>query len=145
MKFSDKEISTEKYNSMLQGAITMPKVLIIDDSGFQRKIITSILEGEGYDVITAENGRAGFDRAVKESPDLIICDLLMPELDGYGLLKLVRDRNLSIPVLILTSDIQKTTRAECLGLGAVDVLNKPVTKASLIPALREVLGSKGPA
>lgn len=119
----------------------MPKVLIIDDSGFQRKIITSILEAEGNTVLTAENGRAGFDIAVKESPDLIICDLLMPELDGYGLLKLVRDHNLAIPVLILTSDIQNTTRSECLALGALDVLNKPVKKEILVPVIKDALRS----
>lgn len=119
----------------------MPKVLIIDDSGFQRKIITSILEAEGSTVLTAENGRAGFDIAVKESPDLIICDLLMPELDGYGLLRLVRDHNLAIPVLILTSDIQNTTRTECLALGALDVLNKPVKKEILVPVIKDALRS----
>lgn len=119
----------------------MPKVLIIDDSGFQRKIITSILEAEGNTVLTAENGRAGFDIAVKESPDLIICDLLMPELDGYGLLRLVRDHKLAIPVLILTSDIQNTTRSECLALGALDVLNKPVKKEILVPVIKDALRS----
>lgn len=119
----------------------MPKVLIIDDSGFQRKIITSILEAEGNTVLTAENGRAGFDIAVKESPDLIICDLLMPELDGYGLLRLVRDHKLAIPVLILTSDIQNTTRSECLALGALDVLNKPVKKETLVPIIKDALRS----
>ena len=119
----------------------MPKVLIIDDSGFQRKIITSILEAEGNTVLTAENGRAGFDIAVKESPDLIICDLLMPELDGYGLLRLVRDHKLAIPVLILTSDIQNTTRTECLTLGALDVLNKPVKKETLVPIIKDALRS----
>ncbi len=119
----------------------MPKVLIIDDSGFQRKIITSILEAEGNTVLTAENGRTGFDIAVKESPDLIICDLLMPELDGYGLLRLVRDHKLAIPVLILTSDIQNTTRTECLTLGALDVLNKPVKKETLVPIIKDALRS----
>ncbi|OPX67330.1 MAG: response regulator of RpoS [Methanoregulaceae archaeon PtaB.Bin009] len=119
----------------------MPKVLIIDDSGFQRKIITSILEAEGNMVLTAENGRTGFDIAVKESPDLIICDLLMPELDGYGLLRLVRDHKLAIPVLILTSDIQNTTRTECLTLGALDVLNKPVKKETLVPIIKDALRS----
>ena len=119
----------------------MPKVLIIDDSGFQQKIITSILEAEGNMVLTAENGRTGFDIAVKESPDLIICDLLMPELDGYGLLRLVRDHKLAIPVLILTSDIQNTTRTECLALGALDVLNKPVKKETLVPIIKDALRS----
>jgi len=120
----------------------MPKILTIDDSGFQRKIITSILEQEGYTVLSAENGKTGFSLASTESPDLIICDLLMPEMDGFAFLRLVKERNLAVPVLILTSDIQKTTREECLSLGAVDVLNKPVTKVMLIPRVKAVLGGE---
>lgn len=120
----------------------MPTILTIDDSGFQRKIITSILEKEGYTVISAENGNTGFDLALRESPDLIICDLLMPEMDGFGFLKLVREKNLATPVMILTSDIQKTTRQECLSLGAIDVLNKPVTREMLIPRVKGVFGGK---
>lgn len=120
----------------------MEKILIIDDSGFQRKIITSVLEEEGYSVIVAENGNAGLAQALKESPDLILCDLLMPELDGYEFLKQVREHDLAIPVLVLTSDIQKTTRQLCLDLGAAEVLNKPVTKTTLISALKETLESR---
>lgn len=120
----------------------MPKILTIDDSGFQRKIIASILEKEGYTVISAHNGKTGFDLASRESPDLVICDLLMPEMDGFGFLKLVQEKNLPLRVIILTSDIQKTTRQECLALGAIDVLNKPVTRETLIPRVKGVLGGK---
>jgi len=119
----------------------MPKILIIDDSNFQRKVISALLEGEGYSVLIAENGNSGFNMAQKESPDLVVCDLLMPELDGYGFLKKIRENNLNIPVVVLTSDIQKTTRKVCLDLGANAVLNKPVTRENLIPALEEALGS----
>lgn len=119
----------------------MPKVLIIDDSGFQRKLITSVLEGAGYTAITADNGDSGFERAVKDSPDLIICDLLMPGCNGFDFLKRARDEHLAIPVLILTSDIQKGTRQQCLDLGAADVLYKPVTKENLLPALKKALGA----
>jgi len=119
--------------------INIPKILIIDDSGFQRKIISDILKEEGYAVITSVNGMSGYTTALKESPDLIICDLLMPDLDGYEFLKKIRENGVAIPVIVLTSDIQHTTREICLDLGAVDVLNKPVRRTTLIPALQEVL------
>lgn len=117
----------------------IPRVLIIDDSAFQRKIISDILEEQGLTVITSAEGNSGYTKAVEESPDLILCDLLMPDLDGYEFLKKIRENHISIPVMVLTSDIQDTTRKICLDLGAVDVLNKPVKKTTLIPALQKVL------
>jgi len=69
----------------------MPKILVIDDSGFQRKVLSSILAGAGYQVVTAEDGEAGFEMARREAPDLVICDLLMPGIDGYTFLKMARE------------------------------------------------------
>lgn len=117
----------------------MPKVLIIDDSGFQRKMISDILEEEGYTVIPSVDGNSGYAIALEESPDLIICDLLMPDLDGYEFLKKTNENGIAIPVVVLTSDIQLTTRKICLELGAVDVLHKPVKRITLIPAIQEAL------
>jgi CheY-like chemotaxis protein len=68
----------------------MSKILIIDDHDDIRENIAEILMLAGYDSITAENGRRGVEMAVKEKPDLIICDIMMPELDGYGVLHLLR-------------------------------------------------------
>ncbi|HPJ74713.1 MAG TPA: response regulator [Methanoregulaceae archaeon] len=120
----------------------MPKILVIDDSKFQRKIISALLESEGFSVITAENGNSGFDLVLNESPDLVICDLLMPELDGFGFLEKIRLNNANVPVIILTSDIQNTTRKRCLDMGAFTVLNKPLAKETLLPALSQALGAR---
>jgi len=120
----------------------MPKILVIDDSGFQRKVLSSILAGAGYQVVTAEDGEAGFEMARKEAPDLVICDLLMPGIDGYTFLKMVREGGLDTPVLVFTSDIQKTTRDICMGLGAFDVLNKPVQRETLVPAVERAIRSR---
>ncbi len=123
----------------------MPKILVIDDSKFQRKVISALLESEGYSVITAENGNSGFDLVLNESPDLVICDLLMPELDGFGFLEKIRQNNANVPVIILTSDIQNTTRKRCLDMGAYTILNKPLAKETLLPVLGLAIGStKGP-
>jgi len=125
--------------------MNIPKILIIDDSGFQRKLISDILKEEGYIVITSADGNSGFATALEESPDLILCDLLMPELDGYDFLKKIRDHGLEIPIMVLTSDIQNTTRQYCLDLGAINVLNKPVKNTILIPAIKNALQSTSKA
>jgi CheY-like chemotaxis protein len=120
----------------------MPKILVIDDSGFQRKVLSSILGGEGYLVVTAADGEEGFEVVRKEGPDLVICDLLMPGIDGYAFLKRAKEEGLEIPVLVFTSDIQKTTRDICMDLGAFDVLNKPVQREILIPAVERAIRSR---
>ena len=117
----------------------MPKILIIDDSSFQRRIVTSLLRDEGHVVITAENGRDGIGMARSESPDLIVSDLLMPEFDGYYLLREARESGPAVPILILTSDIQDTTRDECIRLGAAGLVNKPVKREALLSAIAQVL------
>lgn len=129
-------------NNLPSREICMPKILVIDDSKFQRKIISALLESEGFSVITAENGNSGFDLVLNESPDLVICDLLMPELDGFGFLEKIRLNNANVPVIILTSDIQNTTRKRCLDMGAFTVLNKPLAKETLLPALSQALGAR---
>jgi twitching motility two-component system response regulator PilH len=117
----------------------MARVLIIDDSSFQRRILTSLLEGLGHTVLTAVNGREGLYTAVREKPDLIITDLLMPDLDGFAFLREAKTAGITIPVLILTSDIQTATKNKCLALGAAGVMNKPVKKENLSRMVQQVL------
>ncbi|MCQ8894268.1 MAG: response regulator [Methanolinea sp.] len=119
----------------------MAKILVIDDSRFQRRLISSVLEEKGYEVVTAGDGKEGFAVALRETPDLVICDLLMPGIDGYSFVRMVRKERLGTPVLVFTSDIQKTTRDICLELGACDILNKPVDRETLIPAVERAIGS----
>ena len=120
----------------------MKKILIIDDSSFQRKIITSILQEAGYSLVAADNGKDGLALAAKEQPDLVITDLLMPEYDGFYFLEQVRSNKTHLPVLILTSDIQNSTRDKCMALGAVGVINKPVKKETLLPAVKSVFAGE---
>jgi twitching motility two-component system response regulator PilH len=84
----------------------MVTVLVIDDSSFQRKILTGILNENGYTVVQSENGKEGIEHVEKERPDLIVMDLLMPEYDGYWVLGQLNARGSTIPVIIVTSDIQ---------------------------------------
>jgi CheY-like chemotaxis protein len=117
----------------------MVKVLVIDDSAFQRKILSHLVNGLGYEVITADNGQDGIRQALDNNPDILVTDLLMPEYDGYWLLEQRASRHLDIPVIILTSDIQTTTMKRCLELGAVAFLNKPVKPEELQSAIRTAL------
>jgi twitching motility two-component system response regulator PilH len=117
----------------------MARVLIIDDSSFQRRILSSLLDGLGHTVLTAVNGREGLYTAVREKPDLIITDLLMPDLDGFAFLREAKTAGVTMPVLILTSDIQTATKNKCLALGAAGVMNKPVKKESLSRMVQQVL------
>jgi CheY-like chemotaxis protein len=117
----------------------MVKILVIDDSSFQRKIICSILKEDGYELVTAENGKDAMEHLGTYTPDLIICDLLMPEFDGYYLLEEMRAEKSAIPTLIVTSDIQKPTREKCYRMGARGLINKPVNKESLLHIVKKIL------
>ncbi len=120
----------------------MVKILVIDDSSFQRKIICSILKEDGYELVTAENAKDAMEYILKDAPDIIVTDLLMPEFDGFYLLKKIKDRNITIPVLVVTSDIQKPTREKCYLMGAQGLINKPLHKESLLPAVKKILAGE---
>lgn len=116
----------------------MPKVLLIDDSRFTRKNVSEYLTGKGYKIVEAENGIIGLDVFEAQKPDLIITDLLMPEMDGYILLEELRNRNIHIPVIVMTADIQETTKKRVMDLGAFAIINKPPDYAQLIKLIESV-------
>ena len=103
-------------------------VLLIEDSAFQRKIISSIVKDFGYDVITADNGLEGIERILNDKPAIILSDLLMPEYDGTWVLEQLKAKGIKIPVIIVTSDVQTSTKDHCMTLGAFGYLNKPIQK-----------------
>jgi len=121
----------------------MVTVLIIDDSAFQRKILSHLVGELGYDVITADNGQDGIRQAILQKPDLLLTDLLMPEYDGYWLLEQRALQHVAIPVIIVTSDIQTTTMTRCLEMGAVGFLNKPAKPEELRSAILKALAGAG--
>ena len=120
----------------------MTQILIVDDSLFQRRIISAPLKTEGFEVMEAVNGKEGLEKIIVEKPDLILLDILMPEKNGFEVLKELKAAQNKIPVIMLTSDVQDTTREECLSLGAQAFVNKPVKAGDLIPVIRSVLGEK---
>ncbi len=117
----------------------MTRILIVDDSLFQRRILSAPLVAEGYEIIEAVNGADGLKKIEAEKPDLILLDILMPEKDGVSVLHDLQKIQNTIPVVMFTSDIQDTTRDECLALGARAFLNKPVKAEELLPVIRSIL------
>ncbi|MBK7999496.1 MAG: response regulator [Verrucomicrobia bacterium] len=119
----------------------MKKILVIEDEPEMRRNIATILRLEKFQPIVAENGRVGVEAAKREKPDLILCDVMMPELDGHGVLQALReDAGLeSVPFIFLTAKGEKGDVRSGMNLGADDYLTKPVAKADLLNAVRSRL------
>ncbi len=118
----------------------MALILIVDDSSFQRRAIRSLVRQAGHETEEAENGRAGLEKAAARKPDIILTDLLMPELGGLELLEALSEQGVAVPVIIITGNIQESVRQRCLELGAAAVVNKPVRQEELLPAIEKALG-----
>jgi CheY-like chemotaxis protein len=117
----------------------MALILIVDDSQYQRNIIKKMLEGEGYEFIEADNGLSAIKETLAQKPDCVLVDKLMPELDGEKFLQFIKQNNLTMPVIVITADIQESTRNQCINLGAFDVLNKPFKGEKLKEILQSTL------
>lgn len=115
----------------------MRKILVIDDTDFIREDIATTLQFEGFETLTAEDGLAGVEMARVERPDLILCDVSMPRLDGFGALEQIRkiDDIAAIPFIFLTAKAEKADMRRGMELGASDYLTKPFTTDELIEAV----------
>jgi DNA-binding response OmpR family regulator len=115
----------------------MKKILVIEDNNEVRENIAEILELSSYEVITAENGKTGVEFALQQSPDLIVCDIMMPELDGYGVLHLLNKHieTYGIPFIFLTAKSEKTDLRKGMEMGADDYLTKPFDGIELLNAI----------
>jgi diguanylate cyclase (GGDEF)-like protein len=115
----------------------MNTILIIEDEPQIRKNIQQILNLEGFSTMTAEDGLKGLDMAEKHQPDMIICDVMMPNLDGYGLIKALRQKPLTadIPFIFLTAKAENGDLRQGMELGADDYLIKPFKADELIRAI----------
>lgn len=119
----------------------MTKILLVEDNDEIRENTREILELANYQIATATNGREGYEKALQEMPDLIICDIMMPVLDGYGLLHLInKNENLqSIPFIFLTAKTERTDFRKGMEMGADDYITKPFTDIELMNAIESRL------
>jgi DNA-binding NarL/FixJ family response regulator len=115
----------------------MKKILVIEDEPEMRRNIATLLRYRDYEAIEAENGRKGVELARRVKPDLILCDVMMPELDGYGVLQaLQQDTSLAlVPFIFLTAKGEKEDLRSGMNLGADDYLTKPVANNDLVNAI----------
>ncbi len=116
----------------------MKKILIIEDNTELRENTAEILELAGFDVITAPHGKEGVRLANSESPDLIVCDIMMPELDGYGVKQLLgqNERLKNVPFIFLTAKADRTDFRKGMSLGADDYLTKPFDESDLLNSIK---------
>src|SRR4051794_20064495 len=112
-------------------------ILVIDDNKDIRENTAEILELAGYKAITAENGKQGVELAVKEKPSVIVCDIMMPELDGYGVLHLLRKNQQTqyIPFIFLTAKTERGDFRKGMEMGADDYITKPFEDIELLNAV----------
>ncbi|MEH2107523.1 response regulator transcription factor [Nostoc sp.] len=113
------------------------KILVIEDDSVTRNLYLKGLEAKGFDMIGAQNGRVGIQQAQKNIPDLVICDITMPDMDGYSVLSTLRQDPLTaiIPFIFLTGSSTKADVRKAMELGADDYLTKPSTLDELLRAI----------
>ncbi|MCZ2100640.1 MAG: response regulator [Chitinophagales bacterium] len=110
------------------------KILVIEDNIDVRENIEELLQLSGYNVATAENGKVGIAKALEDIPDLILCDIMMPEMDGYGVLRILSNNvsTMNIPFIFLTAKAEKDDFRKGMGLGADDYIVKPFDDVDLL-------------
>lgn len=119
----------------------MKKILLIEDNADIRENTCEILELAGYKVIPAENGKVGLEQALKDNPDLIICDIMMPVLDGYGVLHVLQKNETlqHVPFIFLSAKSERPDLRKGMEMGADDYITKPFTETELLSAIERRL------
>ena len=119
----------------------MKKILLIEDIDDIRINTAEILELSNYEVIVAENGKIGVEKALEHTPDLIICDIMMPVLDGFGVLHAVHKNELikNTPFIFLTAKTERADFRKGMELGADDYITKPFSGTELLSAVESRL------
>ena len=116
------------------------KILIVDDARWQRAHLVQILTSAGHEVIQAADGTEGLAR-LAEQPDAVICDLLRPNLDGFGFLAGARERGVTVPIVIASADVQRTSRQRCMDLGARTFVAKPYQARDILDAVEMAMAA----
>ncbi len=117
-------------------------IMVVDDEQTILRLLSRTLEPEGYGVIVADNGRAALDLLEEHRPELVILDIMMPGLDGFQVLNLIRQHS-SVPVIMLTAKREVNTARDALLLGVDDYVRKPFHPQELLARIRAKLRRAG--
>jgi len=119
------------------------RILAVDDEPRYVRVIKINLEASGYDVITAESGATALELAVTENPDLVLLDLMMPDIDGYEVCRRIREFS-NIPIIMLTALTETNNKVKGLDLGADDYITKPFSARELLARIRAAMRRNEP-
>lgn len=117
----------------------MAKILIVDDAEFLRVRISKMLNGEGFEVIEAENGARALEKFKEVHPDLVLMDVTMPEMDGLTALKAIRETDSQARVIMLTALGQESVVLDAIKSGAKDFIVKPFEQERVMGAIKKIL------
>ncbi len=120
------------------------RILVVDDEPMVREVVVAYLERKGFDVVEASTGTAALDSVAERRPDLIVLDIMLPEIDGFSVLTELR-RSGDVPVILLTARTEEPDRVLGLELGADDYVVKPFSPRELVARVRSVLRRSGGA
>ena len=122
----------------------MNRIYVIDDEPDMVELLATVLKGEGYEIETYTDGRAALARVLEEPPDLLLLDLMMPDLDGFELLKLLRldSRGRNVVVLVVSARTGHRAQIETLQLGANAYIYKPFSPRELAAQVRQLLAER---
>lgn len=121
---------------------TMKKILVTDDDPRNRKLQETLLRANGYEVRSADSGRAALDLVAAEPPDLILLDLMMPDMDGFEVVRQLKadPATRSLPIIMVTALDDDGSRARLAAAGVSEVINKPVDRWALQACIEKLLG-----
>lgn len=117
----------------------MAKILIVDDSNLSRRTLRSILEPQGHTIVEAKDGISAIEQYFLEKPDLVLLDLVMPEIDGFEVLQKLREMDAQACIVIVSADIQTLTKEATAASGAKAFINKPISAVAVLPIVNQVL------
>jgi two-component system, chemotaxis family, chemotaxis protein CheY len=117
------------------------KILLVDDSAMARRSVRQMLEAAGYDVAEAEDGLSALERYFLEKPDLVLLDLVMRGMNGLDVLTKLHELDAGVRVIVVSADVQDSSRELAASGGASGFLNKPVDRAGLLTAIAKALGA----
>jgi two-component system chemotaxis response regulator CheY len=120
-----------------------PKVLLVDDSGLARRSTRRMLEESGYTVVEAEDGLSALERFLVEKPDIVLLDLVMKGMYGLEVLAKLREMDPAARVVVMTADIQTSSREMVKAAGASGFINKPAQPAHVVSVLQQVMSGSG--